>query len=282
MAKCEERVKTCLQHFTRLYQASLDKILSSIQPGSHSAILSARNHATLVLWSALHIRCKLLAERLVYLKHHDLERYNLEQAFVQAEALAQFIDHPIVLGHDHRWQAVFHASLFGKRNLPKAKRLLDASLSAFTYDGIGKAYLERDKGVVLWHAEDFPKARKRLYSGLEQLAHFDDLRAMGPAFCALSEIAEQTKDRQDKVRRFALAGGVIHPYFFSYRAARRLYLGADEDQRRRDERDLLAGYGAFGGVKEVWERILKSQNKAEQRMRENFQKILEPSQFGMI
>ena len=264
---CENWITAAIRLVQRHFGATLPEILNSMKHGSHSAVSSPTENAILVLWSALHIRSKLLVERIVYRGEIRLQE-KARETFNYLQAFDGCLGHPLIIGHNQRWLAVFLAAKIDSDN-KEIKRSLAKSYEMFPRAGLEDAYLTRDKGVVYWQSGQLVQARNHLEMGLSGLAHFDDLRAMGPALCALGRVTQQMLGPAERARRYALAGGAIHPYFFVIRIAQNEYESVSHKGRQKDMDDLLSGAYPFREVKAVMERIHGSESKAIEKIKEN-------------
>lgn len=251
----------------------LVEIIDSIQPRSSSALCTLNDEASLVLSRALHLHCKILVERIVYNQELHL-RTEADKAFRYSLAFDEHLQISEQLGHDLRWKAVLLAS--GIDPLTKeALDLLARSCEMFPRKSLGAAYVSRDKGVVDWLTERFSSARNSLLESVDGLASFADARALGPAFCALSKVILQSGDARRLARRYALAGGVLHPYAFSLSNAREHLQGVSEKGLRRDIDDLLCGNKPFDVLKPVFSKLCDSSpQNADQRIAKNLSRVL--------
>jgi transcriptional regulator with XRE-family HTH domain len=253
--------------------ADLNEIIESVQSGSHSAVCAPSEEASHVLSRVLQIRCKLLVERIVYFQEQEL-RIKAERAFASTLALDQFLQIPAQLGHDLRWQAVLLIS--GMDPLKKdAERLLSASREKFSRGSLGEAYLARDRGIVCWLSDRLARARESLLEAIDSLSSFADARALGPTFCILSKVILQGGGDRRVARRYALAGGVLHPYGFVLTNAREHLQNVSQLGLQRDIEDILAGKMPFDLLTPVIARLTDaSPRTANERIEQNLCRVL--------
>jgi transcriptional regulator with XRE-family HTH domain len=254
--------------------ATFDQIMDSIRPSSYSALCSLNEEASHVLSRLLQIRYKCYIERVVYCGRVDL-RQKATEAVEQSAALDRHLQLPAAIGHDLRWQAVLTISGFNPQT-DRAKRLLTESQEKFAGNGLGVAYLARDRGIFSWQTEHYAKAHGSLADAIDQLASFADSRALGPAFCVRTKVALETGADAGTIRRYALAGAALHPYGFVLDNARECIKGADERGLRRDIDELLSGAKQFEKIAPVLSRLTDgSPGAMTNRLKQNVSRILD-------
>jgi transcriptional regulator with XRE-family HTH domain len=266
-------VTTSIRLIERHVGAPLAEITDSVRPGSNSSLCTLNEEASHVLSRALHLHCKIFVERIVY--NQELQLYaEAERAFTHSLGLDEHLQISAQLGHDLRWKAVFLAS--GIDPLKKeAANLLSRSREMFPQTSLGAAYLARDRGVVYWLTERFGPARDSLLKSVDSLSSYADARALGPAFCALSKVILQDGGDRRLARRYALVGGVLHPYAFSLSNAREHFQGVSEQGLRRDIDDLLCGNKPFDVLKPVLSRLTDSSpQNVDQRIAKNLFRVI--------
>jgi hypothetical protein len=255
--------------------AGLAEIIESVRPGTSSALCSFEDDAFHVLSRVLHLRCKLFVDRIVYRQELEL-RAAADRAFAQSLALDEHLQVSAQLGHDLRWQAVLLSSGL-EPNKKVAESLLAASRERFLRGSLGEAYLARDRGVVSWLTERYAHARNSLLEAVDGLSSFADARALGPAFCALSKVILQGDGDRRLARRYALAGGVLHPYGFSVSSVREQFQDVSQAGLQRDIEDLLAGKKPFDVLNPVMKRLTDgSLRNVNERVQQNLSRVLGP------
>ena len=118
----------------------------------------------------------------------------------------------------------------------------------------GRAYLERDMGLVALLQGDLGLARTRLREAIPQFIELNDHRGLAPVFIALSSL-EILGVKYDRARRYALGGAVLQPY--SYLAVRvsKFYEHSTDPDFKPDVEDLHMGKGSFRGLPSLLERV---------------------------
>lgn len=268
-------ISKCVRLIEKYVGAPLDEIIESVRPGAHSAIFTITEEASHVLSRALHLRCKLLVEKITYYQEFELRR-EADIAFSQSLTLDEHLQIPAQLGHDLRWKAVMIASGV-ERSGKDADKLISASREKSHRGSLGRAYVLRDEGIVCWQTERYTRARNSLLESVDALSSFADSRALGPAFCALSQVISQGGGDLRVARRYALAGGVLHPHSFVLANAKRQFQGVSEAGLRRDINDLFEGTRPFDVLSPVMSRLTNGPSKnVYHRMQENLTRVLGP------
>jgi tetratricopeptide (TPR) repeat protein len=257
--------------------ASFGQIMDSIRPGSQSSLCPLNEETSHVLSRLLQIEYKIFIENVVYFESEDL-RQKAVQTVEQSILLDRHLQLSVAVGHDLRWKAVLAISSFDQQ-ADKAARLLAESKENFASNGLGAAYLARDSGIFNWQTEHYAKADGSLADAIQQLASFADSRALGPAFCVRSRVALETGADAGSIRRYALAGAVLHPYGFVLSNARKCIKGADGRGLRHDIDDLLSGHKLFVILNPVLSRLTDGlPGSVHEKVRRNLSRIL-PSDF---
>jgi transcriptional regulator with XRE-family HTH domain len=233
---------------------SLDLILASIRSGSQSAEISADDEVTPILNKVLHIRCKLLTERVIYYAEPH-RRLAANAAFAQSLTLGGYRQVAEQLGHDFRWQGRLLAG--DREGRDAAEKRVAESLDHCHRGSSGESLAARDRGFVYWQTGQPAKAREAFGKAVVLLAAYADARALGPAFYALSKLAGEA-DRLREARRHALAAAAFHPYGFVLENSRAHIRIADRRDLDHDLADLLAGRPPFDIVHSVLSRLAES------------------------
>jgi len=253
--------------------ATFNQIMDSIRPGSQSSLCPLNEEASHVLSRLLQIRYKSFIESVVYL---GAEKYRAKamETVEQSVALDRHLRLSAAIGHDLRWQAVLAISGFDPQT-DRAERLLAESQEKFAGNGLGMAYLARDRGIFNWQTEHYAKAHGSLVDAIDQLTSFSDSRALGPAFRVRSEVALETGADTGTIRRYALAGAALHPYGFVLANAHKYIWMADQRGLRRDIDDLMSGAKQFEKLTPILSRLTDGSSRAlTERLEQSVSKIL--------
>jgi tetratricopeptide (TPR) repeat protein len=244
-------VATSIELIERQVGIRLDQILASIQSGSRSAEVSVDDEVTPILSKVLHIRCKLLAERVLYYAE-SRRRGDAEAAFAQSLALDGYRQSAGQFGHDFRWQARLLAGERSGRDA--AERRIAEGFDHFERGSSGESLVARGRGFVYWQTGQPAQARNALGKAVDLLAAYADARALGPAFYVLSKVAGEG-DRLQEARRYALAAAAFHPYGYVLENSRGHIQIANRHDVVRDLDDLRAGKPPFQIVHQVLQRL---------------------------
>jgi hypothetical protein len=244
-------VTTSIDFIEKHVGTRLEKILASVKSGSWSAEVSAGDEVTPILSKVLHIRSKLLVERVVYYAE-SRHRAIAEAAFAQSLTLDGYRQSPGQFGHDFRWQARMLAS--DRAGRPAAERLIADGFDHFERGSSGEALVARDRGFVFWQTGQPAQARNAIGKAIDLLAAHADARALGPAFYVLSKAAGEA-DRLDEARRFALAAVAFHPFGYVLENSKAHVQISDRRAVDHDIDDLLSGRPPFQTVHQVVTRL---------------------------
>ena len=245
-------VATSIELIEKHVGARLGQILASVQSGRRSAEVSVYDEVTPILSKVLHIRSKLLAERVVYYAESNRRGEAEAVSFAQSLTLDGYRQSAGQFGHDFRWQARMLASDRAGRGA--AERRISEGFDHFERGSSGESLVARDRGFVCWQTGQPAQARNALDKSIDLLAAHADARALGPAFYVLSKVAGE-RDRLQEGRRHALAAAAFHPYGYVLENTQAHLQISDRREVDRDVADLLVGKPPFQIVHQVMERL---------------------------